>query len=219
MIIKDGANGIELRALVVVPLILGVCLAGCATTNRTKTLIGMAAGALAGTAVGYATAPEGTSPTMHSAYWGLAGGTAMAVTGLFVFDEQKRSEELERKLNVAQMELGVLKGEASGGESEPLYETRAPFGKTVPKEYQALVTPGTWSVYHVNQWIQKGEGTLIHQDRMMKLTPPKFSPNQPGELSSSSSTFESAADAAPRKEAESKKSNAALSQEVKDIGT
>jgi len=48
-------------------------------------------------------------------------------------------------------------------------------------EYQALVRPGHWSVYRLNQWVSQGEGALIHQDRMVKLGEDRFHDLQQGE--------------------------------------
>lgn len=178
---KGGLIARPLGCVGSVILIVQILCSGCATTNRTKTLIGMLAGGAVGAAIGYPTTPTGTDPAMHSAYVGMAGAVAMGVAGLFLFDEQKNSQELERKLRVAQAEISGLRGEERLSQ-EILYEGRAPVGRSVPKQYQGLVTPGSWQVYKLNQWVKSGDSTLIHQDRMMRLTPAVFSPNQLGNV-------------------------------------
>jgi len=150
---------------------------GCATTNRTKTLLLMAGLGAASAGVGYSVAPRDERPEMHALYWGAAGAAVAGVAGLFLFDEQKRADELERQATVMRKELDAFRDEG-GASHEPrlLYETSAPFGRDIPDEYQALVRPGRWSVYKLNQWVAQGEGTLVHHDRMVKLVPPQLTP-------------------------------------------
>lgn len=151
---------------------------GCATTNRTKTLLLMTGVGAAAAGVGYSVAPRDERPEMHALYWGAAGAAVAGVAGLFLFDEQKRSEELERQAAVMRKELDAFRDEGGGASHEPrlLYETTAPFGRDIPEEYQSLVRPGRWSVYKLNQWVAQGEGTLVHHDRMVKLVPPQLTP-------------------------------------------
>jgi hypothetical protein len=37
-------------------------------------------------------------------------------------------------------------------------------------------------VYRLNQWVNQGEGTIIHQDRLVKLVPPQLTPANLTEL-------------------------------------
>jgi len=131
----------------------------------------------AAAAAGYAVAPNDTRPEMSAAYFGAVGAAVAGAAGLFIFDEQRRADELERESNVMRKELAAFRDEG-GPSKEPqlLYETSAPFGKEIPAEYQGLVRPGHWSVYRLNQWVNQGEGTVIHQDRMVKLVPPQLTP-------------------------------------------
>lgn len=168
-------------------LLAGIVLAqsGCATmSNRTKTLLFMGGIGVAAASVGYVVAPQDTRPEMSAAYFGAVGAAAAGAAGLFIFDEQKRADELERQNEVMRKELSAFR-EEGGSSREPqlLYETSAPFGKEIPTEYQGLVRPGHWSVYRLNQWVQQGEGTVIHQDRLLKLVPPLLTPAAPPEVS------------------------------------
>lgn len=157
---------------------------GCATmSNRTKTLLLMGGVGVAAAAAGYAVAPSDTRPEMSAAYFGAVGAAVGGAAGLFIFDEQKRSEDLERENGAMRKELAAFRDEG-GSSKEPqlLYETTAPFGKEIPAEYSGLVKPGHWSVYRLNQWINQGEGTIIHQDRLVKLVPPQLTPATPTDL-------------------------------------
>lgn len=165
-------------------VIVSIALGGCASmSNRTKTLITMAGtGIIVGT-IAANKAPIDENPLAHAAVWG---GTSAAVAGaisLYVFDEQKKSEELERKLGVAQRELDSLRGEGPGLSQIPIAQSDSSFAKDIPAEYRSLVRPGGWSLYKINNWIVQGENTLIHQDKLLRITPPHFQPqtNQEGE--------------------------------------
>ncbi len=149
----------------------------CATTNRGRTLSLMGGVGLAGAAAGYTLSPPSERPEMHAAFFGALSAALAGLVGLFLFDEQKRSDELERQAGVMRKELDSLREEGSSKEPQLLYETTAPFGKDIPDEYHSLVRPGRWSVYRLNQWVSQGEGTMIHQDRMIRLVPPQLSPN------------------------------------------
>jgi hypothetical protein len=73
----------------------------CATlSNRDKVLISTATGIVVGGTIGYLTTPnDGTSSAGHAALWAGVGGLATGTTGLFVFDEQKRSAQMEHEIS------------------------------------------------------------------------------------------------------------------------
>jgi hypothetical protein len=161
-------------------LLMLVFLTSCASTNRTKTLGMMFATGIAAGAGGALASPSTDRPEGHALLWAGIGTGVAAALGLYIFDEQSRSEELQRQNDVLKKSMAAL----NGGDSAPaqlLYETKAPFGKDVPAEYRNLVKPGSWSVYKLNQWITQGENTVIHQDKMIKLLPPGLNPNVPME--------------------------------------
>lgn len=145
------------------------------STNRGKTLLGMGVAALAGGTLGALTAPQNERAEGHALMWaGLSSGTAGAL-GLFVFDEEAKSNELHRQNDVLMKSLNALNGEGDDPSGQLVYESNSPFGKDVPSEYRGLVKPGRWSVYKLNRWTVNGENTLIHQDKMIQLEPPTFS--------------------------------------------
>lgn len=157
--------------------VVACLLCSCASTNRTKTLIAMGVGGLAGATVGAMTAPKDENSAAHAVLWGGVTTVGAAVLGLFIFDEQKRSEKLMHENENIQKTLDALNGVGLSADPKLLYETTAPFGKDIPREYQHLVKPGRWSVYGLNQWVVQGERGLIHQDKMMKILPPEFNPS------------------------------------------
>ncbi len=149
---------------------------GCATmSNRTKTIVtAVGVGLVAGT-IAANMAPKDENPMAHAAVWGGAATAGTAVAGLFLFDEQARSKEFERKLVVAESELAIFRGESST-DQQVIYDSDSALGRELPSEYRSLVRPGKWSLYRTNQWISQGENVLVHQDKILKIEPPQFQP-------------------------------------------
>lgn len=148
----------------------------CAT-NRAKSLTFMAAVGGAAATAGALSAPPEEQSGMHAVFWGAVGAAVAGVVGLFVFDEQSRSEELERKLEVSKRELDAFRGEMDGTSQSSLIQSDSALGKNLPPEYRDLVKPGKWSLYKINTWVSQGENTLVHQDKMLRIEPPQFQPN------------------------------------------
>ncbi len=153
---------------------------GCASIpyyNREKHLVTVGGSTLAAGAIGYFTTPhDGTSKTTHALVWGGMIGLVASVASLYIFDDQAMIQELKRKQDQLEHALTHLKD--SPREPKLLYSTQgAHFKKEMPKEYQHLIQPGEWSIYALDQWVENSKGALIHQDKMLKLTPPILTPN------------------------------------------
>ena len=161
-------------ACLIVSLLLDL---GCASlSNRGKTLLLLGGVGLASGVAGYALSPSEVKPEMEGAYFSAIGAAVGGIAGLYLFDEEKRSEELLREKGVMQQELDSYRDEGDSRQPELLYETLAPVGKEIPSEYAGLVRPGRWSVYRLNQWVTEGDGAMVHQDRLVKLVPPELTP-------------------------------------------
>lgn len=156
-------------------LIASFVLGGCATTNRTKTLVGMIAGGAVGSAVGYLTAPQGTDPAMHSSYWGLAGAAAMGVAGLFLFDEQKKSSDLERQVEGLKKEIAVYRSEGSTENASQVQGTPQ-FPKEIPAPLKGLVEPGKWTYIRnpANTWRWTGSHSVVRECERFEFIPPRL---------------------------------------------
>jgi len=142
-------------------------LTACAGTPREKTLSLMLSGVAAGAAYG-ASRPE--MKRENAFIFGGSLGVLGAATGLFLFndDGEALKVKLERDLLKLEMEKkskGTL-----------IKELPATFSAKIPKQYLPLVRPGSWRVMEVDQWVEDGENRLIHQDKVMELTPPALSP-------------------------------------------
>jgi hypothetical protein len=135
----------------------------------------MVAGGAVGAAIGAATTPAGTDTAMHAAYWGLASATTMAITGLFVFDEQKRSEELERKLRVNQKELNALRFGNDETPSDEVVETGT-LSADLPGEMQPFFSKMKWKrklfPNRLTHWVQRGDNSLVRECEVFEFSLP-----------------------------------------------
>jgi hypothetical protein len=113
---------------------LSVFLTGCATlSNRDKTLLSMGGAAVVGSLIGLATTPnDGTSRAMHSLYFGAIGASLAGVSGLYVFDDQKKNDLLKNQIDAQQKQINAIRDD--GGNSSPIliHETNAPLGRDIP---------------------------------------------------------------------------------------
>jgi hypothetical protein len=127
-----------------------------------------------GASIGAFTAPKDEARSGHALLWGGLSAAAGFAAGSFLFDEQKRSDELDRQVGVLKKSLSALSGE--GDEPKPILESSSVFSKDLPAEYKGLIRPGRWSIYQINQWVVNGENTLVHQDKMIRLLQPELFP-------------------------------------------
>ena len=169
----------------IIHMVIVISLLGCATTSRNKILLGMLAGGIVGSAVGYATTPSGTDPAMHGTYWGLASATTMGVAGLFIFDEQKKSAELERQNAALKSEVDAYRSDARLDEQGITLEGENRFAKELPGALKGIVVPGRWRYmrFPKNKWTKVGKGGNTLQIQRVceaaQITSPyfRFSPN------------------------------------------
>jgi gas vesicle protein len=161
---------------IVSTLVSSLLFGGCATTNRTKTLLGMLAGGAVGTTVGFLTTPVGTDPVMHGTYWGLAGAAVMGAAGLFIFDEQKRSSELERQNESLKKELDVYRTDAQVATDGVSLQGTPNFPKEIPDPLRGLVEPGKWTYtrFPANTWKWNGTQSVVRECEKFEFIPPRL---------------------------------------------
>ena len=159
-------------------LYLSICfltaLSGCASlSNREKVLLGATAGIVVGGTIGLLTTPnDGTSKLGHSALWAGVGGVAAGTAGLFIFDVQKRSSELERDIAQFKKELlscpqRTLVGEYDVNTSKPL-----------PEHLRQFVKPEKVREFAIDLWIDKSDSeenqSQYHCDKEVEYEPGAF---------------------------------------------
>ncbi len=154
-------------------------LPACASlSNQTKTVISMVG---AGLVVGTLDANLGEGKGSFNSRSMAVGLGAAAITGvgaLYYFNDEGKKIEAERQLQVVQKELGALKGESLDADGSAEITRDSGLRRDLPPEYRNLVRPGGWTLYKTNSWVAQGENTLIHQDRILKIEPPRFQPSQ-----------------------------------------
>jgi hypothetical protein len=155
--------------------LLLLSLSGCATmSSRTKTILSMiGVGVVAGTVDANIGENRG-SFNSHSMAVGLGAAAITGVGAMYYFKEEERRIEAERQLEVAKKEISSLRGEDSGAEAGQELNREFGLRRDLPPEYRGLVQPGSWTLYRTNTWVAQGENTLVHQDRILRIDPPRF---------------------------------------------
>lgn len=150
-------------------IVLGL-LAGCATTNRNKTLQAMAIAGAAGIAYGLTRA---NNRQENAALYGGIGAASAGALGLWVWNSDQELERFKSESQAFSDELDRVRAPSK------ILESPATFGAKIPAKYRSLVQPGSWRVSEISQWIEDGENRLIHQDTIMELIPPSLNPSRP----------------------------------------
>ena len=164
-------------------ILILVLATGCATTNRTKTLMFMGAAGMVGGVIGGSTAPASEYPGAHAALWGGASAAVAGALGLFLFDEEKRANESERQNAVLKSEVDSFRGEVaiSGGSSQEVRINGNPkFQKDVPEELRPFVKPGQWKYSRIpsGRWYIQGDTQMSRQClETFQMNPPGLKPN------------------------------------------
>ena len=156
-------------------LVLLVLFSGCATwSNRTKAIVSsVGAGLVVGT-IAANLAPEDEKPLAHGALWGGPTAAAVGIISQFVFDEQKKSEEWERQLEVLKKELDVYRNPRLEGNSS--LEGVPAFPKQIPNSLTGLVDPGSWKYTRLpqNTWRWHGSHAVVRECEKFEFIPPRL---------------------------------------------
>ncbi len=148
---------------------------GCATwSNRTKTIVAtVGSGIVAGT-IAANLAPKDEQPLGHAALWGGSTAAVVGITSLFIFDEQKRSDEFERQIQVLRKELEVYRNPRSS--SDMSVDGVPAFPKEIPQGLKGLVDPGRWTYTRLpqNTWRWHGTHAVIRECEKFEFIPPRL---------------------------------------------
>lgn len=153
----------------------------CASTNKGKILETVAVSAAAGVVYGQ-TRPE--FKAQNSLMYGSVVGLTGALIGLYVFDEEKKSQELRVKVSKLEEELQGFNRPSSQTTdlnfSNPTNPSPAPqalrsqLKNFLPKKIQKLVRPGEWAFYSIDEWEQLDDTKMIHKDQILEFKPPEL---------------------------------------------
>lgn len=153
----------------ILTLLLTELFSGCATlSNREKILISTAAGVVVGGTIGYFTTPkDGSSPIAHAGLGGGLTGLGAAVAGLFVFNEQKKSSELESQINQLKRDLDDCPNRRK------LIETYQTNDKPLPPHLRKIIGRSKVEEYEIDRWTFE-ETRGYHCDREIEYQPGAF---------------------------------------------
>lgn len=149
-------------------IVLVLMLSGCATSSRDKIYEKMGIAALVGVAVGQA--QPNYKATYSTMYAGVGAATAAALS-LYLDDPYKESVRLRDEVKVLTSKFEQFEN------GKVVKQGPATFGAKVPDKYKGLIQPGEWRIYEIDQWVESDDNRLIHQDKIMELTPPSLVPN------------------------------------------
>ncbi len=125
---------------------------------------------IAGVVGGLIGQTENQFKSTHSQLYASSGA---ALAGALTVHFEAPDEKIEK----LQLELKALRAEVvPSGESKILHSGPGTFNSNIPTKYKKLINPGEWKVSEIDQWVEDGENRLIHQDKVMELTPPSLSP-------------------------------------------
>lgn len=141
--------------------------ASCATTPREKIMQNIIVGVVTGFAVG--SQRKDNSKAFGLLYGGMAGATAGLATA-YLSNDDSENERLFAENKKLKTDLEKVYSPSL------VYEGNGMMNAKVPEKYKAMIQPGEWKIYAYDQWVEDGENRLIHQDKIMELTPPSLVP-------------------------------------------
>lgn len=150
--------------------IAGFLLTSCATGMKEKivrnTLIAGAAGAAYGDS-------KDEFKSQHSLMYGASAALITAIASLYYFDPDKQLEQFRKTTNQMRDEMDGLEN----GFNTPSEKNQTTRGTTLrgydalPEQYKRMIDPGKWTLSEIDQWVDGGEGQMIHQDKILELKP------------------------------------------------
>ncbi len=164
-----------MKALIFLFLAIGL-QPGCATTNRGKTMQAAIASGAMGVLYGQTRAEF---KAQNSVMYGSIAMASAVLVGLYVFDEEKRSEAYRQQALALQMNLDgggdPLRTGFQNNHQQLEAQGLSTFSESeLPTEYQHLIRPGGWKVFEINRWVKKGTNRLILESKLLEFIPPSI---------------------------------------------
>lgn len=156
-----------MRALIL--LLLLINCTGCSTmSHKHKTLSYMAGAFAGGAAVGASTAHEDDNKNMHGVLWGSAAAAVVGAIMAYTYDESSELKAREFKIREMEARLSDFRHNTVVKSSDG---TTDYMEAKLPKDYRHLVKPGKWKLYKIDEWKKTPEGELVHQDKLLEISP------------------------------------------------
>lgn len=155
-------------------VLMGFLLNSCAT-HRQSQLSSMGVGAVVGGSFGAMSAPKDESKLSHGALWAALFSSGFAIASLYLFDNEKTSQDLKIETEALKAELIKFKKSEA---PRLLSQGSGLFSKSLPDEARKLISPGEWRKYSVDQWVQDSgnPNTWLHYNLMYEFIPPSLTP-------------------------------------------
>lgn len=144
-------------------------ISSCATTNREKIIQNIVIASAIGFAVG--ASHESNKLANGMLYGGVSGSVAGLATTYFS-DVDSQNTKLHQENTNLKAELDKIYSPMLVQQTDGFLNSK------IPEKYKNMINPGEWKVYALDQWVDDGENRLIHQDKIMELTPPSLTPAQ-----------------------------------------
>lgn len=155
------------QKLLLISLPLIGMLSSCSTTNTRNTILrDIAIGAAVGALVGQTKSENKEAyTTMYVGMGAAAAGTASAIFNISDEDKMKKeNEQLKTQLQKFEKQF----------QPQLVQQGNSLFTSPIPKEVSALVEPGEWKRYKMDQWVQdpNQQNTWYRQVEMFEIIPP-----------------------------------------------
>ena len=140
---------------------LSLLTVSCASNQKSRVAATLL-GALAGGAVGAATAPKEERTELHALYWAGLTGIASSVVANYYFND-------ERDIEMMRLENDKLKSQLDFFQSGPstlLKETAGPADRKFFSKGKARI-----KLYKIDQWVDEGPDKKYHRDQMIEISP------------------------------------------------
>ena len=158
---------------IVFAAVVAVSLSSCAgkrLTNKEKIVSAVLGATAIGFAYGHA---RESSQKQNGVLYGSAFAATSALAGIYIFDEEDRSEKFRKETIRLQTELDELKRQMT-----PARESFSRFQVSrtdeIPNELKGLIQPGSMRVYEINRWEEDGENRLVFKTKAVEFEPPSL---------------------------------------------
>lgn len=156
----------------IVILIIPMFCIGCATNMKERIVRNALLAGAIGAAYGDSK-PEFKS--QHSLMYGASTALVAAIASVYYYDPDKTLESSRKTNSLLRDELDAFENQniSTSNSKNRIYSAPAlPGLEKLPEEYRRMINPGAWTLSEIDQWVDGGEGRLIHQDKMLEIKQP-----------------------------------------------
>lgn len=153
-------------------LIVSFVLSGCATNMKEKIVRNAVIAGAIGATYGDT---KSEFKSQHALMYGASTALIAALASVYYYDPDKTLDSSRKTTAQLRDELDAFENQNfSGSKSQSrIYSAPAlPGLEKLPDQYRKMINPGSWTLSEIDQWVDGGEGRLIHQDKMLEIRQP-----------------------------------------------